>query len=417
MQNFVPIPNHFPNDCPKEFPKECPSQPLATIQDEPTTVSTASLYRILDANLDRAREGIRVLEEWCRFGLGDPALTACCKDLRQQLGQWHHPQLRAARQTETDPGTALSHPQEQTRADLTAVLQANLGRVQEALRVLEEYGKLYEPNLAAAAKQMRYQVYMLDSQLLPLPPAMRDSIPNSVPDSTSNPTSNSMAVPSSLRQQRLHQLKTAPLYLVTSPHPNLVEVVAAALAGGLTLVQYRDKEANDQTRLALARQLCQLCHEHGALFLVNDRVDIALAVDADGVHLGQQDLPGEVARQLLGPDRLLGRSTTNPEELAGALAEAPDYVGVGPVFETPTKAGKAAAGFEYVRYAKDHVPCPWFAIGGVDAENLGAVLAAGATQVAVVRALMAAPDPKQITQTLLDQLAKAQQLKSNLKAL
>jgi thiamine-phosphate pyrophosphorylase len=354
--------------------------------------TTAALYRILDANLDRAREGIRVIEEWCRFGLEDQNLTSICKDLRQQLGQWHHPELRAARHTPGDPGTALTHTQEQWRADMVALLQANLARVQEALRVLEEYGKLYDPQLAAACKQMRYQVYTLESQLLPAMTA------HSTPDLT-------YAANSQLRQERLQKLQAARLYLVTSPQPNILEVVAATLGAGLTLVQYRDKTANDQTRLPLAQQLCQLCHQHGALFIVNDRVDIALAVDADGVHLGQQDLPVAIARQLLGSERLLGRSTTNPTELERAIAEAPDYIGVGPVYETPTKAGRPAAGFDYVSYAKAHAPCPWFAIGGVDASNLGQVMAAGATQVAVVRAIMAASDPEQMTRALLTQLA------------
>jgi thiamine-phosphate pyrophosphorylase len=358
--------------------------------------TTAALYRILDANLDRAREGIRVIEEWCRFGLEDQNLTSTCKDLRQQLGQWHHPQLRAARHTPGDPGTELTHTQEQCRADMVALLQANLARVQEALRVLEEYGKLYDPQLAAACKQMRYQVYTLESQLLPAMTA------HSTPNLSHSANAERRA---ELRQDRLQKLQAARLYLVTSPQPNLIEVVAAALAAGLTLVQYRDKTANDQTRLPLAQQLCQLCHQHGALFIVNDRVDIALAVDADGVHLGQQDLPVAIARQLLGPERLLGRSTTNPAELERAIAEAPDYIGVGPVYETPTKAGRPAAGFDYVRHAKAHAPFPWFAIGGVDADNLSQVMAAGATQVAVVRAIMAATDPEQVTRILLTQLA------------
>lgn len=125
----------------------------------------AALFRILDANLDRAREGLRIVEEWCRFGLNDARLTEDCKGLRQELARWHSPELRAARDTPGDPGTALTHPGEEQRADIQQVLQANLCRVEEALRVLEEYGKVYKPELAAAAKQMRYKVYTLDSRL------------------------------------------------------------------------------------------------------------------------------------------------------------------------------------------------------------------------------------------------------------
>jgi thiamine-phosphate pyrophosphorylase len=330
------------------------------------------LFRILDANLDRAREGLRVIEEWCRFGLERAELTATCKQLRQQLGQWHHPCLRLARNTSTDPGTALTHPLEEQRSQISALLQANLGRVQESLRVLEEYGKLYDPQLAKDCKQMRYQVYELETQLL--------------------------------SRERLQKLLRSPLYLVTSPQEQILAVVAAALAGGLSLVQYRDKTSDDSTRLETAQQLCQLCHQHNALFLVNDRIDLALAVAADGVHLGQQDMPIQLARQLLGPQRLIGRSTTNPAEMARAIAEGADYIGVGPVYETPTKAGKAAVGLEYVRYAAAHAAIPWYAIGGIDANNLAPVVAAGAKGVAVVRAIMQAQNPTQATQELLAQL-------------
>ena len=330
-----------------------------------------ALYRILDANLDRAREGLRVIEEWCRFGLNSAALSEQCKQLRQELAHWHTPQIRAARDTPGDPGTALSHPQEEQRVDIQSVLQANLCRVQEALRVLEEYGKLYNGEMAAALKQMRYQIYTLESQLMSI--------------------------------DRQHRLQQAQLYLVTAPTENLFTAVEAALKGGVPLVQYRDKDTDDMMRWQNAQKLCQLCHEYGALFIVNDRVDLALAVDADGVHLGQQDLPFAIARQLLGPTKLIGRSTTNPEQLDRAIQEGADYIGVGPVFATPTKPDRAAAGLDYVKYAATHAPMPWFAIGGIDPTNLATVLAAGATRVAIVRAIMQAPDPTTLTQTLLTQ--------------
>ncbi len=340
-------------------------------------VSQRAVYRILDANLDRAREGLRVLEEWCRFSLEDAALTAECKDLRQQVAKWHTDDLRAARNTPEDPGISLSHPGEEQRSTPTAVLQANVCRVQEALRVLEEYGKLYQPSMGEAFKQMRYRVYTLESNLI-----MYDMQPMD-------------------RQQKLQQ---AHLYLVTSPTDNLLEVVEAALQGGLTLVQYRDKAVEDGVRFTRAKQLCDLCHRYNALFLVNDRPDIALAVEADGVHVGQQDLDPKVVRRLLGADRIIGMSTTNPDELQRALASDVDYVGVGPVYETPTKAGKAAAGLGYVRYAAERLQMPWFAIGSVDLSNLKDVMAAGATRVAVVRAIMNAEQPTATTQQFLAQL-------------
>lgn len=333
--------------------------------------SPRAIARILDANLDRAREGLRIIEEWCRFGWQEVTLAATCKQLRQELARWHEPSLKAARDTPQDVGTVLSHPQEEQRQSVEQLLQINLGRVQEALRVLEEYGKLYRAEMGASFKQMRYQVYTLESQIL--------------------------------SYQRLEKLRSAPLYLVTSPCENLLEIVEAALKGGLTLVQYRDKQKEDYLRLDLARQLCQLCHQYQALFIINDRVDLALAVNADGVHLGQQDLPIATARQLLGPQILIGRSTTNPGEMAQAIAEGADYIGVGPVYETPTKV-KKATGLEYVAYAKEKATIPWFAIGGIDLENLLEVVQAGAKQVAVVRAIMQADNPTAVTQNLLQVL-------------
>jgi thiamine-phosphate pyrophosphorylase len=201
------------------------------------------------------------------------------------------------------------------------------------------------------------------------------------------------------------------LYLVTSPSEKLFAVVEAALQAGLPLLQYRDKTADDSVRLSYGHKLRQVCHHYGALFIMNDRVDLAVAVDADGVHLGQQDIPIALARQILGPQRLIGRSTTNPDEMQRAIAEGADYIGVGPVYETPTKAGKAAAGLDYVRYAAEHAPIPWFAIGGIDTNNLNDVLKSGAERVAVVRAIVEAEQPSLVTQYLLSQLSRVHNLR------
>ncbi len=334
------------------------------------------VYRILDANLDRTREGLRIIEEWCRFGLNSGQFTEECKRLRQEVAIWHTSDLRAARDTPGDSGTELTHPQEEHRSSVKSLLQANFCRVQEALRVLEEYGKLYHPNMGSAFKQMRYRVYTLESNLM--------------------------------GYQRHQLLWRSRLYLVTSPSETLVTTVESALKGGLTLVQYRDKTADDTLRLEQATKLRRLCHAYGALFIINDRVDLALAVDADGVHLGQQDMPIATARQLLGPQRLIGRSTTNSEEMQAAIAQGADYIGVGPVYETPTKVGKPATGLAYVSYVSQNSSIPWFAIGGIDANNINDVIDAGAKRVAVVRSLMQAEQPTLVTQYLLSQLNRVQ---------
>lgn len=343
-----------------------------------------ALHRILDANLDRAREGLRVIEEWCRFGLNNAGLTEQCKHLRQELAKWHRTELRAARNTPDDPGTDLTHDREISRDSLEHVLQANFCRVEEALRVLEEYGKVYSQEMAASVKQMRYQVYTLETQLL--------------------------------AQQRHQKLKQASLYLVTSPSENLFSIVESALQGGISLVQYRDKASDDVVRLTNAQKICRLCRDYRALFIVNDRIDLALAVDADGVHLGQQDLPVEMARQMLGRGRIIGRSTHRPEDLQSAIAEGADYVGVGPVYETPTKEGRPAAGLDYVRYASQNSSIPWFAIGGIDTTNVNEVLDAGAQRISVVRAIMQAEQPTLATQYFLAQLDQKRRLEATRRA-
>ncbi|MBM5801969.1 MAG: thiamine phosphate synthase, partial [Cyanobacteria bacterium K_DeepCast_35m_m2_023] len=155
-----------------------------------------------------------------------------------------------------------------------------------------------------------------------------------------------------------------------------------------------------------ARALRQLCSRHGALFIVNDRIDLALAVEADGVHLGQGDLPPAVARRLIGPDRLIGRSTHRLSELHDAVGEGCDYVGVGPVHATPTKPGREPVGLDYVRLAAAECPIPFFAIGGIEASNLTAVQQAGAARVAVVRAITDAADPRAAAAALLANLGQ-----------
>jgi len=339
-----------------------------------------ALCRILDANLDRAREGLRIIEEWCRFGLGSVDLAKECKQLRQELAVWHSIDLRSARNTPNDPGTDLTHPQEEHRSSVEHLLQVNFCRVEEALRVVEEYSKIYNPEMGAAFKQMRYRVYTMESGLL--------------------------------AYRRQQQLTRSQFYLVTNPSDQLFAIVEAALQGGLNVVQYRDKTADDTTRLNKAQKLCQLCHRYGALFIMNDRVDLAIAIGADGLHLGQEDIPISLARQLLGPGRIIGRSTTNQEEMRQAIQEGADYIGVGPVYETPTKPGKSAAGLDYVRYAVENCEIPWFAIGGIDINNLEEVLRAGAERIAVVRSVMEAEQPTLVTQYFISQLTRVQTLRN-----
>jgi thiamine-phosphate pyrophosphorylase len=192
------------------------------------------------------------------------------------------------------------------------------------------------------------------------------------------------------------RLATARLYLVCDARPR--EWLTAAVRGGVDLVQLRDKTLDDDDLVVAAREFRDL----GALFVLNDRPDLVEACGADGVHVGQDDATPEQARAIVGPDRIVGRSTHAPEQADAADADADvDYLAVGPVWETPTKAGRPAAGLGYVEYAARTVSKPWFAIGGIDAGNLAAVVERGARRIVVVRALTKADDPEAAARALV----------------
>jgi len=201
--------------------------------------------------------------------------------------------------------------------------------------------------------------------------------------------------------ERRDRLARARLYLCLEARPQGRDpglLLAAALRGGVDVVQLRDKEAGDAEILAAAAVFRRVCDEHGALFVLNDRPDLAVQTGADGVHVGQEDMPVAAARTLAGPELLVGLSTHAPAELDAA--EGADYIGVGPVWATPTKEGRPAAGLDYVRYAAAHARVPWFAIGGIDLARTPSVVAAGATRLCVLRALRDAEDPEAASRAL-----------------
>jgi thiamine-phosphate pyrophosphorylase len=194
---------------------------------------------------------------------------------------------------------------------------------------------------------------------------------------------------------RRERLRRARLYFVTDVRPGLEELLAAALAGGVDMVQLRDKAASDDELVRAAAVFRRLCDEFGGLFWLNDRPDLVEACRADGVHVGQDDMPASAARVAVGAEVLVGLSTHSEEQLERALAEGvADQLSVGPVWETPTKEGRAAAGLSYVEHAARVAgEIPWFAIGGIDLDNVRDVTAAGASRIVVVRAIRDAKDP------------------------
>ena len=167
-----------------------------------------------------------------------------------------------------------------------------------------------------------------------------------------------------------------------------------ALGGGCDLLQLRDKDAGDDELLAAAERFRDACDRHGALFVLNDRPELALQSGADGVHVGQDDLPADAVRRIVGSELVIGLSTHSPEQFDAALESDADYLSVGPIWETPTKEGRPATGIDYVRYAAEHAgDKPWFAIGGIDESNILQVVQAGARRAVVVRAIRDSTNP------------------------
>lgn len=207
---------------------------------------------------------------------------------------------------------------------------------------------------------------------------------------------------------RKKQLKSSQLYVITDRNIccglDVIDVVRLAISGGCDVIQLRDKSLNIRQLLKCAHQLRILTRRTKTLFLINDRVDLALACDADGVHLGQNDLPISIARRILGRDKLIGISTHSLKQALCAQEEGADYIGVGPIFQTPTKPDYPPVGLGLLREVKKRLKIPFFAIGGIDIHNIEKVISAGAEKVAVVRAVFCARDVQKAARELKNKL-------------
>ncbi len=342
--------------------------------------------RILDAAQNRAREALRVIEDYCRFALDDAFLTGELKRLRHDLVEalaLHNADRDwdlAARETLRDVGTSLSVPQEQERGSLLSVAQINHKRLQEALRSLEEFGKLKGPALGRAIEGLRYRAYTLERALVLGTTARRR-----------------------LADARLYLLVTGALC-----EGSMEWTIAEAAAGGVDVVQLREKTLTDRDLLERARAVRRWTRQTGVLFVMNDRPDIARLAEADGVHLGQDELPVKEARRILGPDALIGVSTHTIEQVRQAVLDGGSYIGVGPTFASQTKEFGELAGIDFVRQAATETTLPAFAIGGVNAVNAHEVVAAGLRRIAVSHAICKADDPRRAARELREILANGE---------
>lgn len=358
--------------------------PVEMALELPEPTEPMDTARILDANANRAREALRVVEDYCRFVLQDAFLSSSLKQLRHDLAEaltvLAPSLLLEARETQHDVGTMLVTEREQRRHTLREVALVNLKRLQEALRSLEEVSKLRYADLGRALEQLRYRSYTLERAVLL----------------------------GSDARQRLARVSLYVLLTGAQCAAALDWTIREAAAGGAGIFQLREKNLDDRALLERARNVRRWTHEVGALFIVNDRPDIARLVEADGVHLGQEDLPVQEARRLLGPDRLIGVSTHNLTQLRQALLDGASYVGVGPTFPSGTKEFAEFAGLDYVRQASAETALPAFVIGGVTLTNVDAVLAAGGRRVAVGQALCQADDPRRVAAEFVRRLQRAQ---------
>ena len=204
----------------------------------------------------------------------------------------------------------------------------------------------------------------------------------------------------------------SPLYAIldrsVAGNRSLIDLLDMVLAGGCRLIQLREKTMPPVDLLPVARKLARQCREAGALFIVNDRADIAVAADADGLHVGQGDMPAREARRLLRPGMILGVSTHDEDQARAAVAEAADYVAVGSIFPTTSRAGFQLVGTDLIRRVRPAVPVPLVGIGGITADNAAEVIRAGADGVAVISAICAQRDPESATRALLERLRSAE---------
>jgi len=338
-----------------------------------TPPSDNRIAQLIDANLDRAREGLRVMEDWCRFGLKRRDFSIQIKDWRQQLGLHHHKIYRKSRLTSNDPARGVSHPLQKARATPEAVFIANSSRVQEALRVIEEFTRITDPILSEIATKIRYETYEIETKILN--------------------TSEGIV--------KRQYLKDCSLYLITTNKRNLEEIVLQALKAGVKIVQYREKFLHDFEKISQAKSLASLCKRYNSLFIINDRIDIALAIDADGVHLGQEDIPTKIARDLLGSERIIGRSTHCIEDIKDAENEGCDYIGIGPIFPSETKKNLNSIGIDSLMKGLSETHLPAFAIGGINSSNIDKLKHINNLRIAVSDAIINSNDPFSKSEELL----------------
>jgi thiamine-phosphate pyrophosphorylase len=342
------------------------------------------LLRMIDANLNRSSEGLRVLEDVARFLLNDAELSQRLKDIRHALARETKSLsvgLLSKRDSEHDVGARMGAGYEpetkQSLQDLSGLVTANAKRVEESLRVVEELAKLPEISSmlnSASFEQTRFTLYTLERDLIS-------------------------------RISRRDKIKRMlGLYVILDKQflvdRDELDIAGQIIEGGARVIQLRDKQSKKGELLLVAQKLKELCSQADVLFIINDYLDLAMAVDADGLHVGQEDLPLSVIRRELPIDKIVGCSVTTLSQATKAQAEGADYIAVGSIFPTTTKKGATVVGVDMLKELKRTVSVPLVAIGGINQNNIGEVVSAGADAIAVISAVLGEKDVRGAVQKL-----------------
>jgi thiamine-phosphate pyrophosphorylase len=349
--------------------------------------------RIIDANLNRSSEGLRVLEDIARFLLNDAGLSQRLRILRHDLAQKTKSLsvgLLSRRDSKHDVsacmGASYEPETQQSLQDLSGLVAANAKRVEESLRVVEELAKLPEMSSmlnSTRFEQMRFTLYTLERDLI-----SRIS-----------------------RQDKIERM--AGLYVILDrqflARKDEIDIAGQIIEGGAKVIQLRDKQSNKGELLIIAQKLKELCSKADVLFIINDYLDLAMAVDADGLHVGQEDLPLPVVRRELSIDKIIGCSVATPSQATKAQNEGVDYITIGSIFPTATKKEATVVGMDVLKELKRIVSTPLVAIGGINQSNITEVVSAGADAVAVISAVLGDKDVRRAVQELIAKIDLAKE--------
>jgi len=341
------------------------------------------ILRIIDANINRATEGLRVAEDIVRFVLDDIKLTAGLKKIRHEIVKLlrnvsSSTSLRA-RDVKGDVGAGRSTKSEGRRKDILDVFSANVKRAEESIRVFEELSKLFDAKLGPKFKKLRFELYDIEQK-------------------------------TALKLKKKIKLDFN-LYVITDPSfgRSHLGIMKAAAKGGAKAFQLRDKGQGTRDKVKIAIAMSKYAKTHGLTFIVNDHPDIAVKVNADGVHLGIRDTGkkgyGLGIGELREKGKIVGISASNLKEAMKAQRLGADYIGFGPIFATPIKSGMKPTGIRELRRVMKRVTIPIVAIGGINKANIGQIRAAGCDRIAVIRAVSGAKDISKATKEMIQALS------------